>query len=232
MFITQEKFKERITSPENLVNINEVLDGLVDSCLPVVDTTVVEDKQTTVDEDISDAVKEVMSGEVTINSKERRPVGVQGKVKGDQDVPTVIRDIITIQSNFDRVSNVAQAYGVSPATVSNLKYGIPDRRPGQEDNHRNVRAREVISSNVHKIRGVVEDRILFALGCMSDDKIIDLDAKGISQIVKNLSGVGAGLEKKDDNGGKTINVQTIFYSPGQANVADYEVIDVADVASL
>jgi hypothetical protein len=206
-FISEKDFNERVSDPRNLLNI-----------FP--DRNKNEGNNNSVrEEEVEEFIK---TGDI-INSTERRETGVKGKVLGDKNIPDVIRDVITIQSNFAPVSDVARSWGVSPASVSNLKNGIPDRREGHEDNHRNIRAQQVLNNNVSKIRKVVEKKILNTLALITQEALENQDAKSLSVIAKNLSGVVGGLEGRDISGA-TLNVQTIFYSPETARLEDYELI--------
>jgi len=208
-FISDDEYRKRIDSPENLINI---VDGVVNS-----------EGERNKDKGVSEKeINSFIRDGMIINSGEKRNTGVKGKVLGDKNVPDVIRDVITIQGNFEKKTEVAKHWGVSPATVSNLANGTPNR--GNPDAISNQRAQAVIEDNVSKIRRVVEKRILSALEYLTSDKLEEVDAKDLSIIVKNLSGVAGGLEKKDQSG-PAINVQTIFYNPGTKTVNEYEVID-------
>lgn len=206
-FISQEDYEDRVNDPRNLLNIfPERRD----------------DKGNDANVSESEVDEFIKTGDI-INSTEIRRVGHKGKVKGDRDIPEVVRDVITIQSNFAPVTEVARSWGVSAATVSNLRNGVPDRREGHENSERNLRAQSVLNNNVSKIRRVVEKKILSTLALITQEALENQDAKSLSVIAKNLSGVVGGLENKDISGA-TLNVQTIFYSPDSAKLADYEVV--------
>lgn len=226
MFISREKFEERINAKDNLLNIGVVKDeevkdisAQVEDSIPAITPEVVEKT-----EDLTElAFGNILNGSLTINTKERRDMGIQGMVKGDTHIPQVIRDIITVQSHFDTGANIARTFGVSPAQVSAYKHGAPNKHSESEAN---IRAKSLINSSVVSIRKKVEDRILHTLEFMTNEKLVDLDAKGLSQIARNLSGVLPGVEKTD-SGNKVVNVQTIFYNPGQKSISEYEVVEEA-----
>lgn len=242
MWISEEKFKERVNHPANLVNIKNVLDELSDEGKNDSDNGAGKTSDISIDSEVmpkSDedlecsnekedlvelAFGRILDEGIIINTPEKRNIGKSGMVKGDVHIPQVIRDIVTVQSHFDSGANLAKHYGISPSQVNNYKHGTPNRH--NPNSAGNLRAQKVIESQVTKIKDKVHERILFALDMLTNEKLVDLDAKGISQIVRNLSGVISGVEPKRDDNNKTVNVQTIFYNPGQADLSAYEKVEV------
>lgn len=205
MFITKEELDRRLSSINNL-------DNILNSSA----------KKEQAEKDID----RVLEG-VVINRTEKKIMSVQGRTKGDENIPTIFRDIIAVQANIggDKGKDLAKAWGVSESRISDIKQGIPNRANPEAKS--NIEVQDVIAKVTGRIRDKICDRIEMALDSITPDKLLDESAKTLSAITSNLARTAQGLESKKEDKGIDNRVQTIIYAPQTADIKQYAEINVA-----
>lgn len=210
MFITQDELKKRL---ESSINLNNILNP---------DEKQEREKCEQAEKDVD----RILEG-VLINRTESEKTGIQGKLKGDENVPTIFRDIIATQAALGaKPKELKKAWGVSDATVSNYKHGIPNR--SNPDAKSNKEVTDVIQKVTGRIRNKVCEKIELALEAMTPEKFSDEGIKTLSSVSSNLARTIQALENKKDDGSKIDNrVQTIIYAPQTAQLEEYPVMEMA-----
>lgn len=207
MFITKEELDKRLNSAVNLSNVLE-------------DRTASDKKQA--DKDID----KVLEG-VLINRTEKIKTGVQGRVAGDENVPTIFRDIITAQAvSGEKAKDLTKAWGVSASRISDYKNGIPNRANPEATSNKEVQS--VIEKVTGRIRDKVCEKIELALDAMTPERFNEeSNLKVLSTITSNLARTAQALEQKKENGSVDNRVQTIIYAPQNADIKEYTTLEVA-----
>lgn len=210
MFIDKEELDKRLNSS---INLNNILN-------PGDREKVIEKEQ------INKDIDRILEG-VVINRTEIEHTGIQGKVKGDENVPTIFRDIIAAQAAVGaKQEDLKKAWGVSSATVSNYKNGIPNR--SNPDAKSNAEVKDVVARVTGRIRDTICSKIEIALESMTPDKFSDEGIKTLSSVTSNLARTIQALEGNKKEDAKIDNrVQTIIYAPQTAKIEDYPVMEMA-----
>lgn len=203
MFITKEELDSRLKSNSNLSNILNP------------DST----SKDQVNKDIDTIIEGVV---INGHGGKTRHIGNGGKVKGDENVPQIFREVIAAQAQFTDQKDLQKSWGLSQGEISHLKNG----KVGGEG----------VRETIDKVRGVVRDRLTdkicsklnSVLDSMTEDKIADEQSlKTLAMIARNLSGTMQSLEPKKEDKNLSVAVQTIIYAPEQRRTEQYEVLEVA-----
>jgi hypothetical protein len=216
MFITQEESEKRLNSS---INLNNILNP-EDKNIPAPES--IEHAQTEKDD-----LDKVLEG-VVINRGEVEHTGVKGKLAGDQNVPTIFRNIIAAQAAAGESNkSLREAWGVSQSTVSNYKHGIPNRANPEAQSNKEVK--DIVSKITGRIREKVCDRIELVLDQISAENISEeTNLKTLSMIAANLSRTMQNMEPKKESDSKIDNrIQTIIYAPQTAEIEEYKTLEVA-----
>lgn len=227
MFIEESELKNKLNHSSNLINILTPILG--NDTVKKIDDNV---QREIVKESINDKDIETLIDGVQINHNgERRLIGHAGKVEGDSNVPQVIRNVVGIQANFDKVSNVAERWGLSKTQVRNYKDGIVNR-----DRDENDPSNKATSTAVNKVIDRVNDKVLCKIEKILDkiddgsggnvDNLTGLEAKTLSVIGANLSRIMASTMPKDKGNGNENKVQVIFMNPNPVDAPKFKTIEV------
>lgn len=211
MFINKEELDKRLASS---LNLNNILNP---------EEKESRDKKEEVEKDID----RVLEG-VVINRTEINHTGIQGKTKGDENVPQIFRDIITAQAQFGaKQEDLKKNWGLSSSTISNLKNGIPNR--SNPESPANKSAQAIIEKVTGRIRDKVCEKIELALDNMTPEKFEnEASLKGLSSVANNLARTIQALENKKDKDTAIDNrVQTIIYAPQTSEISEYNIQEVA-----
>lgn len=159
------------------------------------------------------------------NSKGGKVVIIE-RGRGDKpETPESARKLISemaIQGND--ISSIVENFNISPSSISAYKHGSTSTasydKPKEELTKHNNLVRDRIIKKARK-------KLVLAMDSITDSKIANCDAKELSSIAKDMSGVIKNLEPevKPEVG---INAQFIFYAPQVKKEVDYPVIDVLD----
>jgi hypothetical protein len=151
--------------------------------------------------------------------------GTQGRTKGDTELPTEIRKVITELANEEAEpqKDLAKAFGLCSATVSNHKKGnVIFKQPNEElqpivkkAKDRRAEAESLAISNLMSSLEPLKDLI-------PEIK----SAKKLTSIAKDMSAIANQMADKSDGQNTGANVHLHLYGPRQKSVKDYEVIDV------
>ena len=96
--------------------------------------------------------------------------------------------------------------------------------PGQVQAARNSPIlKQNIDRGVERIRDLALDKLMMALGLMTEDKFQNADLKDLSSTAANLSRV---YERTGQRLEQQTNIQLIVYAPEQKPMSGYKVIDV------
>ena len=177
--------------------------------------------------DLSKEELEELPQEDLSEVRPRKPNGREGAVGKDTDLTPEQRAEIGVMSQFGTAKEVADLYGVHPASVRNrLRHG---RYNGGKLKHEEE-IDPVFKKTERDVRGTIEDVALGvvseALGGIGSDDIEDLSPMKKAQLADRVAGIVGKITKKDQNGGfQQQNI--IFYSPRVRDEEEYgQVIDV------
>ena len=142
-----------------------------------------------------------------------------GNGKRGPGLPAFLQEIIGTLGNQENQRGVAKAFGVSQGRVSQLSNGHSGT---------NVLMNEDLKSRVDnqmkRVRDRAVDKLMDAMGLMSDEKMEDEDAKDLSIIAANMSKVVTSTLPKEDS---IVNQQQIIiYAPETQTAEFYEVKEI------
>jgi predicted transcriptional regulator len=142
---------------------------------------------------------------------------------GAKETPESLRKLIAhdaINQNGTG-EQIAEAYGVSPSSVSAYKVGANSTNVYNESKGE---LKDYVDLTRDKIKSKAQNKLLLALKHMTEDKIKDVKPIELSTIAANMSRVVEKMTPKNE--GTTVNNNIVFYSPKQVSKENYETIDV------
>lgn len=154
----------------------------------------------------------------------------QGRQKGDNNVPPIVREIVGTLAHFDSRSSIADSFNVSPAQVSNYKNGKVTPQLG-DDYDGNIALQQAIDRNLGRVRDKALEKLVMTLDAITPEKVhTTVKAKDLSAIASNLSSIvqksmPIAIQRKiHESGGSA--VQLNLYAPTTRTEEDYEVITI------
>jgi len=152
----------------------------------------------------------------------------RGRGKGSVEVPNSLRNIIGEESAINgRQAGVelAQQFGVSPSSVSAYDVGATstssyDRRPNQP----------VINQAKERIAKRARNKLMAALGKITDDKLEAANAKDLAGIAKDMSAVVRTMEPEQEKGIENPNngPTFVFYAPQFRKEEHFDIVHVKE----
>jgi len=131
----------------------------------------------------------------------------KGRTAGANGIPDSLRELIGFQAHFEGAKEVASAFGVAPITAHLAKES---------------RGHEEVSDKIKERLGVVRDqaleKMLTAMGVISEDRIKKLKIRGALQVIQGMASV---IEKTDSKIPQVIGNQVIVYAPAVRSELDY-----------
>ena len=144
----------------------------------------------------------------------------RGRSKGAKGIPDFLRPIIGASVKFSGLKETQEAFGVSHATASTLANG----KVTYCDTTREV---PELQSKVDEIVGNAQEkaaeRLMSALGFITDDKLAQAKARDLSGIAADMSRV---IEKTSPKSANLAGANIVIYAPVQKSEDSYEVIEV------
>lgn len=155
----------------------------------------------------------------------------QGRQKGDNNVPPIVREIVGTLAQFDSRSSIADAFNVSPAQVSNYKNGMVTPQLG--DSHdENIRLQQAIDRNLSRVRDKALEKLVMTLDAITPEKVhTTVKAKDLSAVASNLSSIvqksmPIAIQRRIHESSGSAQVQLNLYAPTTKDEQDYEVITI------
>lgn len=144
---------------------------------------------------------------------EVRAIKLPGKKPGSQNLSKEERTEIAIESRLGgRAREIASDHNVAEITVAKIREGKP---------------RGIDEERVEKILGEARDRamdrLMAALGLITDDKLSGASAKDLSTIASNMGRV---VEKISTREQAANNVNVIIYSPELKKENSFKTIEI------
>ena len=160
------------------------------------------------------------SDEVSSDSLQIESHRFRGRSKGAKGIPDFLRPIIGASVKFSGLKETQEAFGVSHATASTLANG----KITYCDTTREV---PELKSKVDGIVGDAQEkaaeRLMSALGFITDDKLALAKARDLSGIAADMSRV---IEKTSPKSANLAGANIVIYAPVQKSEDSYEVIEV------
>jgi predicted transcriptional regulator len=140
-----------------------------------------------------------------------------------KETPEVIREVIAEEAIIgdSTQKEIADAFGVSPASVSAYKNGATSTASYNEPDNRLQKHNDKVRN---AIVGTARSRLIEALQNITPDKMKEAKLRDIASVAKDMSSVIHNMEPQISN--TQIGAQFVFHVPKPRQESDYEVIDV------
>ena len=143
---------------------------------------------------------------------EKRGVGMP---HGKKILPTFIKNTMVIMDRGGvKQREIGKEFDVSQGAVSSIATG------------KTHYDHEQVGRKLGVMRDLALEKLMDTMGLISEDKLIKVDAVGLSKIAQNLANVVKVTLPKEDKMGNGGSIQLTVYAPQLAMERDYEVIDV------
>jgi DNA-binding XRE family transcriptional regulator len=213
MFITGEEARRRAASPDNLANLFNI------------NKTKAERERSLNAKDAQSGISKTEEEGSSIGTKEQESESIQSLSTGLEHrelrspgqrrswLPTEERTQIAIAASTSGRSQeeIAQEHGISRQAVAQIKAGS------------GLRDEKALEDAIELAREKALNRLMCALGLLTDDKISSCDAKAISHIAANMAKV---VEKTMPDDKKQQVVQLIVYAPEQRSEKSFNVVEI------
>lgn len=142
-----------------------------------------------------------------------------GKPRRGAQLPEPIRDTIgsLAAMKVDTQENIAQAFGINQPMVSQAKTGRVGGRPA------NVERAEKASERVETIKDTALARLMASLHLLDEEKLAELDAKGLSQVSTNMAKVVSSFNEQTQAG---IHTNIVIYAPEMKREEKFKVVEI------
>ena len=137
-----------------------------------------------------------------------------GRGNGTKNIPDKLREIIGYSAHFEKASDVAQNFGVAPITAHLAK-----ESRAQPEVHDRIQKRLEI------VKDQALDKMLAAMGVITDEKIKKLSIKGALSVAKNMAVI---VEKTGEKIGTPANNQVVIYAPQLKSESDFTDVKVIE----
>lgn len=143
----------------------------------------------------------------------------RGRTPGAEGVPEKVRDEIAMLASMPGadLSFIASQFAVSRSAVEQYKTGRVGNKPPNESRAAKVQERQ------EAIKDVALDKLMGALGLLSDEKMAELSAKEIGRFANDMARVVTAVSPATNNGPP---INFIVYAPEGRDESKYKTIDV------
>ena len=143
----------------------------------------------------------------------------RGRTPGSEGVPERVRDQIAMLASMPGadIAFIATQFGVSQTAVSQYKTGRVGNKPPNESRAAKVQERQ------EAIKDVALDKLMGALGLLTDEKMAELTTKEIGRFANDMARVVTAVSPAA-SAGPPINF--IVYTPESHDESKYKTIDV------
>jgi hypothetical protein len=141
----------------------------------------------------------------------------QGRTEGTKNVPPMVRELAGKLSVIDGPSVVAEVFDISVSRASDYSNGKVTGEDKELD--------ASIRGFVEKAQNQAAEKLLIAIGAVSEDEIKSAPLKTKLDVVDRFSRVVRNLAPKED-GPMIKDSNVIIYRPEMRKETDYEVINV------
>lgn len=145
---------------------------------------------------------------------------------GAKAVPESLRQVIAETAIVGSNKEVAEAFGVSPASVSAYKNGATSTASYNQPN-------DPLKKHVDEVRDrigtIAKSKLLAALSHITEENLSQAKPRDLAGIAKDMSTVVNNIQPTAPSGSGGFNAQFIFHSYPIREEKDYDVIDVVDV---
>jgi hypothetical protein len=215
MFISEEESDRRRNSADNLLHR---LGKLPRPAEPVTEVDIaleqVTDDPTAPSAD--DAIRlAILAGRRHLKTSDQRG----GRFPQQGNVPPIFRALAGTAAKLGTAKKTAEVYGMNPSMVHHYKHG----RTSQDKESPGLA--EAVDHNTLLIRSQVLDVLSETVGLITTEKLDNKDAKELSMIARNLSGILAST-KPTVITPPANNAQVIVFAPEQEKETHYETIEI------
>ena len=143
-----------------------------------------------------------------------------GRTPGAQNLSTEMKARIAMAAKKTSNKEVAEKLGIHRDRVSDYKNGITSHN----SRAKNVELAELIEQKSEVVRSDAFDKALDALGLLTKDKMLDLNAMQLSQIARDLASTGAKMNAGQSVVGNGLNV--VIFAPKIRGEEDFHSIEI------
>lgn len=144
---------------------------------------------------------------------------------GPKHTPDEVKELVGTLAHLDSQKNVAKAFGLSQAQVSNYKNGINSScELGSFDGELKKRIDTNVEGVKEKVGKLALGRLESILSGITDEKIEKANLVSLSAAASSLAKI-ARVGEEEEKGDRINNF--VFYAPRQRHEDDYEVVSVA-----
>ncbi len=217
MFISEEESDRRRNSTDNLLHRLGKLPR-PEIILPVSQVDIALDEVTNdpTEPTEDDAVRlAILAGRRHLKTSDQRG----GRYPQQGNVPPIFRALIGSAAKIGTATATAHAWGVNPTMAHHYKHG----RTAQDKESPGLA--EAVDHNTLLIRSQVLDVLAITVGEITPEKLENQNAKELSMIARNLSGILAST-KPTVITPPANNAQVIVFAPEQEKETHYETIEI------
>jgi len=218
MFISEEESDRRRNSPDNLLHrLGKIpIPKVVPEPISEVDIALDEVNNDPTEPTEDDIVRlAILAGRRHLKTSDQRG----GRYPQQGNVPPIFRALIGSAARVGTSSAAAAAWGVNPTMAHHYKHG----RTSQDKESPGLA--EQVDHNTLLIRSQVLDVLSETVGLITTEKLDNKDAKELSMIARNLSGILAST-KPTVITPPANNAQVIVFAPEQEKETHYETIEI------
>jgi len=209
MFISEEEFNRRLQKNPSCIKLEEDKkeeEGKIESSSELIEQEKIEQ------EEIEESNTNTSTGLVI-------PHRFRGRTVGATEIPGFLRPIIGAAARFGTIKEAAETFGISTSTAGHLAHG---RVHNGESYTERPEVKSKLDSIVGKAQETAADKLLKALGCITDEKLENAKAGDLSRIDDDMSRV---IEKTSDKK-EVATAQILIYAPQGRAEDKYDVIEV------
>ena len=160
---------------------------------------------------------EVQEGTSTSNLSVISDHRFRGRTKGAKNIPDFLRPIIGASVTFSGNRETQEAFGIgSSASTFSMQHGktSPEGKLQPE-------LKSKVEQIVGKVQETAAEKLMSALGFITDEKLENAKATDLSSIAANMSRVIEKTTEKKEN----VAAQIVIYAPSLRTEEKYEIIE-------
>lgn len=146
----------------------------------------------------------------------------RGRTPGTKNLPAFMRPIIGAAGVLSGHKKTAEEFGVSKHVVSIYARGQAPNAAGELPVDR-PELKNKVDELVGRAQEKAAERLMSALGFITDDKLENVKARDLSGIAADMSRI---IEKTSPKSGNSGGTNIVIYAPNQKSEEAYEVIEV------
>jgi len=215
MFISEEESDRRNKSTDNLLHRLGKRPRPVEP-IAEVDIALEEVTENPTEPTEDDVIRlAILAGRRHLKTSDQRG----GRYPQQGNVPPIFRALAGSAAAIGTARATAKAYGMNPTMVHHYKHG----RTSQDKEAPGLQ--EAVDHNTLLVRSQVLDVLNATVGLITEDKLENQNAKELSMIARNLSGILSST-KPTVIAPPANNAQVIVFAPEQEKEQHYETIEI------